>query len=1088
MNRHARDVDETRARPNAFVRRLHAPTPLGLSFFQASARRHELRDRQAPALEETAVLETTAETFQARLRALQALQSAVAECGGWAGNPLSAVRLDTWTERRQDDARAALDELLRAATAASVVLGDAARTLGLGPAAAACAPDTVVEMLALLASSPPAWVRSLSVAAQRDDYLHALDELCTVAMRRAARLASLASRWTDRLHELDLAALATTIRQARRRWSLARWWALRTPRRTLRGAAKGELRDLETICADLDEALAAREDARLLDGASQAIAQLMGPAFRGARTEPAAFARANDARRWTDLVSAVVTSTRRRGGAPPDARLALPALEAAVAAELGEQLKQAVARVRGAAQRAAEVLALDRHEAFGDADPALRLDDVAAFVRSALVALPRLRDKTASERAARRAEELGLAPVVAALREGRVPEDAVAETYEAAFLKVWVSEMTDANVELAQFRGREHDRVVEAFRRADRELLVAGRKQALYNVARRRPVARAAAHAESELGILRREAMKTRPRMPVRRLLAALPTLVPKLKPCFLMSPLAVAHFLPVDVEKFDTVVFDEASQVPTADAIGALWRGRQVIVVGDSKQLPPTDFFDVTLDDDDDPGFLQGLESILDEAVASGIPSLMLAWHYRSRDERLIAFSNRHYYDGRLLTFPAADPDSNGSGIFYERAPGVFDRGASRRNEIEARRVVDIVVDRLRDPRTRDRSIGVVTFNVQQQDLIETLLDKARGEFPEIDPDFTARVSEPVFVKNLESVQGDERDVMIFSTTYGRDHAGRMSVNFGPMNRLGGERRLNVAITRARERLIVVSSMDPEDIDLGRTASLGVRHFREFLRFARDGVRALIDGVRVDDTAECESPFERDVLAACEALGWTVDRQVGCSGYRIDLAVRDPRFPGRHLLGIECDGATYHSAATARDRDRLRQAVLENLGWTLHRIWSTDWRVDRDGEIRRLIRAYEAALAAPRRPLGAGANREVKESDAAVADVPRPSDRPRAAVPSAAPFAAASGGRATPPGEPVDPATVTDPQRRKALLAVLHESGSMPMEALIKAAATRVGHQRVGSRIRATFERLVHEMLASGKVRRMGDRIGPAA
>jgi len=1090
FERCAKDVDETRARLNAFVRRLHAPTPLGMSFFRASARRHELRDREAPALEDAAVLETTAETFQARLRALEALQGAIADCGGWAGNPFRAARLDVWTERRQDDARAVLDELLHAATAASTALGDAARSLGIDPGAAACAPDTVVEMLALLASAPPAWVRSLSVAAQRDDYLRALDELCTVATRRATRLASLASRWTDRLHELDLTALATAIRQARTRWSLLRWWALRAPRRTLRGAAKGKLADLATISADLDEALAAREDAKLLDGASQAIAQLMGPAFAGARTEPATFARANDARRWTDLVSALVATIRRRGGAPPDARLALPALDATVAAELADLLKQAVARVRTVAERTVEILVLDRREAFGDADPALRLDDVASFARSALGALTRLRDKTASERAARHAEELGLAPFVAALRDNRVPEDAIAETYEAAFLKVWVSEMTDAHDELAQFRGRQHDRVIEAFRRADRDLLAAGRERALYDVARRRPAAGGAAHAESEVGILRREAMKTRSRMPVRKLLAALPTLVPRLKPCFLMSPLAVAHFLPVDVEKFDTVIFDEASQVPTADAIGALWRGRQVIVVGDSKQMPPTDFFNVSLDDDEDAdvGLLQGLESILDEAVASGIPALMLAWHYRSRDERLIAFSNRHYYDGRLLTFPAADPASDGSGVFYERVSGVFDRGASRRNEGEARRVVDIIVERLRAPGTRERSIGVVTFNVQQQDLIETLLDRARLEFPEIEPYFTSRVSEPVFVKNLESVQGDERDVMIFSTTYGRDHVGRMSVNFGPMNRLGGERRLNVAITRARERLIVVTSMDPEEIDLGRTGSVGVRHFREFLRFARDGVRALIDGVRVDDAAECESPFERDVLAACEALGWTVDRQVGCSGYRIDLAVTDPRLPGRHLLGIECDGATYHSAATARDRDRLRQAVLENLGWTLHRIWSTDWRVDRDGEIQRLKRAYDAALAAPRRPLGAGANRELKESGEASAEGSRPYTVPRGVGSSAAPVGAAKRGRATPPGEPVDPATVTDAQRRQALVAVLHESGSMPMDALVKAAATRVGHRRVGSRIRVAFERLVHEMLASGKARRIGDRIGPAA
>ena len=272
---------------------------------------------------------------------------------------------------------------------------------------------------------------------------------------------------------------------------------------------------------------------------------------------------------------------------------------------------------------------------------------------------------------------------------------------------------------------------------------------------------------------------------------------------------------------------------------------------------------------------------------------------------------------------------------------------------------------------------------------------------------------------------------------------------------------------------------MDPEEIDLSRTGSLGVRHLRDFLAYARDGLRALHASVAVDPLADCESPFEQDVLSVCESLGWRMDRQVGCSGYRIDLAVRDPALPGRHVLGIECDGATYHSAATARDRDRLRQAVLENLGWTLHRIWSTDWRVARDAEIARLRQAYEAAVARPRRPAGRGANCELKPPEAvAESSVPPP---------PSAPATQARVGAAVPPrvmGEPIDPALVTQAMRRDAIVAVLHASGAMPTDALIRAAANHVGHQRVGSRIRSTFEVALQHLLEVGAVRVLGDRI----
>ncbi|MGE0025153.1 MAG: DUF4011 domain-containing protein, partial [Hyphomicrobium sp.] len=601
FDRVAQRVEETRTRLNAFVQRLHAPTPLGLSFFRASARRHALRDVAAPPVEHDDLLETTRAVFEERMRALESLEAAIRECGGWSEHPLHAVRLATWTERRQDAAAAALVALARDAQAASAALDGAAAVVGIGSDDAHATPDAVVPLLEILAQAPPAWVRELSGRPDRADYLTALAELGAVAARHAEARRALGERWSDGFFALDAAAVAAEIRAAQPRWVLARWLALRGTRAALRGVAKGRLGALSSLLADLDLAMAVRSDAATLDGASPAVAQLMGPAFAGARTAAETFARAEMVTQWDAAMQRLAGGTRADG-----ARTAMPAVPAADASSYAAAVVDALATVRKAADHAAEVLALDRCEAFGAADPVARLRETAAFATAAGAALPRLRDKTASEAAAAEAEKIALAAFVNDLRDGRVAETDIARAYEAGFLKAWVAEMTEVHSLLGQFRGREHDRVVEAFRRADRELFAAGRERARRQVLQRRPSPTAAVHAQSEVGILRRQAARRRGRMPVRRLLAELPTLVPRLTPCMLMSPLAVAHFLPVDCEKFDAVIFDEASQVRTADSVGALWRSCQVIVVGDPQPMPPTDFF--TAGDGGDDGAADGV------------------------------------------------------------------------------------------------------------------------------------------------------------------------------------------------------------------------------------------------------------------------------------------------------------------------------------------------------------------------------------------------------------------------------------------------------------------------------------------------
>jgi superfamily I DNA and/or RNA helicase len=371
--------------------------------------------------------------------------------------------------------------------------------------------------------------------------------------------------------------------------------------------------------------------------------------------------------------------------------------------------------------------------------------------------------------------------------------------------------------------------------------------------------------------------------------------------------------------------------------------RGQQVIVAGDPKQLPPTAFFDRSDEGYDDATDLEDLDSILDECLGANIPHKRLVWHYRSRHESLIAFSNQRYYDGSLITFPS--PVTDDRAVRYVNVPGgEYERGKGRVNREEARAVVADVIRRLSDPvfDLKCSSIGIVTFNTEQQRLIENLLDQERRSHPSLERFFGNEWPEPVFVKNLESVQGDERDVILFSVGCGPDAGGRVSQNFGPLNKDGGARRLNVAITRARSELIIFATLKPDQIDLSRTKAEGVRDFKHFLEFAQRGPRALAEAAAPLDR-DTESPFEDAVRGALEKLGWIVHPQVGVSGFRIDLGIVQPDAPGRYLAAVECDGATYHRSATARDRDRLREQVLRRLGWKIHRVWSTDWWIDQD-------------------------------------------------------------------------------------------------------------------------------------------------
>ena len=568
----------------------------------------------------------------------------------------------------------------------------------------------------------------------------------------------------------------------------------------------------------------------------------------------------------------------------------------------------------------------------------------------------------------------GLGPLLDALETGDVPPVATEDEFRAAYCYWWLPLALDRSEALRSFLAWDHEDLRTTFCRLDKKaqcLASAQIRLALsYNLPTKDGVPK-----KSELGVLRHQLSLTRPSMAIRELIGRMPSTFTKLTPCVLMSPLSVAQYLPAGHQGFDMVIFDEASQITTWDAVGAIARGRQSIVVGDPKQLPPTNFFGrVEVEEEDVELHEKDLPSILDEVAAAGLPTHQLNWHYRSRDEGLIAFSNRKYYGGRLVTFPS--PTAGSGAVRLHRLSGVFARGKGRTNRVEADAIVALAVDRMKAglvlPESERKTFGVITFNVQQQGLILDLLDDARRKDPTLDWFFEDDREEPMIVKNLENIQGDERDVMMFSITFGPDDAGKITMNFGALNREGGERRLNVAITRAREELHVFASFDFHVIDLARTSATGVDHLKQFLDYVERGPVAL---VAADDGSlgPAENPFEESVANALRDKGWEVRTQIGVSGFRIDLGVVHPDHAGAFVAGVECDGYTYHKSASARDRDRIRENVLTELGWNILRVWSTDWFRNATEVTHRLHEGLTQLLAEDRE------QRTVKQAEAEI-------------------------------------------------------------------------------------------------------------
>ena len=512
--------------------------------------------------------------------------------------------------------------------------------------------------------------------------------------------------------------------------------------------------------------------------------------------------------------------------------------------------------------------------------------------------------------------------------------------------------LIDKNPDMRIFNGLVFDQIAEDYRKkmADFRQLT---KQALYcKLASAVPSQTMAATASSEMGILKRNILNGGRGVSIRTIMDKIPNLLEKLCPCMLMSPISVAQYIDLNGGKFDTVIFDEASQMPTSEAVGAIARGKSLIVVGDPMQMPPTDFFSTNQVEETE-AEADDMESILDDCISLSLPSHYLRWHYRSKHESLISFSNGQYYDNKLYTFPSADDSLAKVKLIH--TDGIYDKGKTRSNINEANAVVDEIIRRLKDDKLSKYSIGVVSFSKVQQDLIEDVLNERLAKHPELE-DKAYNRDEPIFIKNLENVQGDERDVILFSVGYGPDKEGKVSMNFGPLNNSGGERRLNVAVSRSRYEMYVYSSLNPEDIDLKRSSAKGVEGLKKFLEFARNST---LPQQQTENNKQSEDTVACLIAKELQNHGYQTVFNVGRSDFKVNLAVCDKSGSGKYVLAILTDGEIYRKTKTVEDRQTVQTGCLKRLGWEVMRIWTVDWYRNKDAVIKRILDKLESISSA---------------------------------------------------------------------------------------------------------------------------------
>ncbi|MGH6912080.1 MAG: DUF3320 domain-containing protein, partial [Geminicoccales bacterium] len=893
----------------------------------------------------------------------------------------------------------------------------------------------------------------------------AIAEIVRLGQAQRAHRDRLAELCTEAAWSAGLAACRRDLAAHGRSWFRASHRDWRRARRELAALVKGPPpRSWSERLALLDALLETQEARRWLAEHDEIGAKAFGRLWRGADSD------------WQAL--AAVERWESEGRTPgllsgaPALLIRIPDRERT--AELAGQLTKLIEAIRGSCRELFELLELDLAEAFGrpEIEP-VPLDDLENRLRVWAGQIEGLQGWMAYRRLARAALDDGLAPLVERLHDGRLKPARAVDAFDIAVYQPLLRRAVCRFPCLGTFDGRAHEQLIADFRALDCERIELARAEVALAHHARLPRAES---AEGQLGVLRRELKKRRRHLPIRKLLARAGGAIQAIKPALMMSPLSVAEFLEPGALRFDLLLIDEASQIEPVDALGAIARAERLVVVGDDRQLPPTPFFRGTVadeagEDEHAPG-VSDLESVLGLCAAQGMPQRMLGCHYRSRHPSLIALSNRELYDSRLHIAPSPFEGDPELGLAFHHVPdGVYDRGGTRANAIEAEAVARAVIEHA--GWRPDLSLGVGCFSVAQRDAILGALERLWCSAPELRHFFEPGRPEPFFVKNVESLQGDERDVIFVSIGYARGPSGDLTMTFGPLGAEGGERRLNVLITRARQRLEVFSSITADDIDLARAGRRGVAAFKAFLHYAQTGT---LDVARPTGRA-AKSPFEEQVAAAIAGLGHEAETQIGIAGIFVDLAIRDPERPGRHLLGIACDGVAWRGASSARDRDRLRPELLEDRGWIIHRIWSIDWYRHPERELGRAQAAIEEARAAwaardrAARPMAPETSGDAREVAPAMPREPEVAGEVETVGVVGAPYEEAE--LALPDG--TEPHLLSLEAMVDAVRRVVEIEGPVHVDEIARRVARACGRERAGRRITAVVDRGLTEAVGRG-------------
>ncbi len=1001
----------------------------------------------------------SAEAFDERIDAASALAALTAEHGSeqthiWRGARKRLTQLDR--RALADTLQTALERL----DAGREVYRTSAAAASISDAASVQAASEVAAHLDALGEMPQA-VPDLLAAETTVAHPDAVQELFEQVAALQTLRASLLSEMIEGALELRWDEVRLEI--AGRGKSLFRW--LSSPYRNavarLRSVQRSELpKGLGDRLEILDRLLEHRSLCRSIGKNGHIGRDVLGIAWRDEDTD---IEQALPAVRW------IASQARRLGTGEAVVRQLGAILPDLDLLELGSELRRVYAAWLEAWQQVAAATDLDIHGAFGsESVDSVELEQLGTRLRSWLADMGSVEGWHRLSAAGRHVSELGLDELRTRLANGRLAPERTRETLEFVRAEAIWERLRKVEPGLERIDGPDRTAKVEQFKQLDQQLQeLASQEVALKHFSS------LPSGSAGQVGIVRGEANKKVRHLRLRKLLDKAGEAVATIKPVFLMSPLSVAQYLKPGGLTFDLLLIDEASQVRPADAMGAILRSRQIIVVGDQKQMPPTSFFDRQIGggedevDAEDVGEIQAaqvgdMESILSLCDARAMAGGMLRWHYRSKHPSLIQVSNHEFYDSGLICPPSPDSAGKSTGLTYAHVEGVYERGRKRNNPIEAEFVVEQVLAHAR--KHPAETLGVVALSVAQRDTIRDKLEFKRAEFPELEAFCKEGKDGAFFVKNLENVQGDERDVIFISIGYGKDSGGYMSQSFGPVSSDGGERRLNVLFTRAKKRCRVFSSIRHTDIRLDATKHAGPRVLKRFLKFAETGE---LD-IPVITGDEMDSPFEEAVAKALHSHGYRVEAQVGSSGFRIDLAVYDPDDEGRFLLAIECDGAPYHSSSWARERDRLRQIVLEQKGWTFHRIWSTDWFYNRDVEMHKLLEAIDRA-------------RSNRDWDAAPAAPPQrgPVDRGQPALPAETRAVEYAEAEFSVPDRAFRELHESPPGAlEKYVVQIVEMEGPVHIDEIGRRLSRRWGYRRAGQRIQALVANAARNAVQARRIR----------